>query len=285
MSGTEQPGGVAAPAEEYRPTDVLSSEPEEGGQGQGGQAAGGQGGAQTPPQPGEGEQPKPGEGEQAKPGEEGKPDPAEEKAARDRAAVEARIAQLSRTRAEANTAREAAEARAAALEARLRQFEAPGQPAGQSIEEQIKAGIEQGLAQREQQQRVQAWDAAGRKAYPDWQQRCSDLVELGASTIAPILVEMGPDGAAVTGELAQDPVELARILALPTERARALALGQFAAGISSRQAQQPAVTARQVSQMPAPIRPPANARGLGEPNPEADMDSYFRWSAKQTWSR
>jgi hypothetical protein len=167
MSGTQEHAG-AQPAEEYVPTNVLSSEDEPGAQ------------PQPKPEgdpPREGEQPKPGEGEEPK------PDP-ETEARKERANEARRIAALVRQRTEERVARQDAERRIAELTERLQRLENPGQAQQPDIERLVAERLEQRttevLAQREEQARVQTFHGAGAEAFPDWQSRCTDLMEMGA---------------------------------------------------------------------------------------------------------
>lgn len=115
------------------------------------------------------------------------------------------------------------------------------------VEERVAAAV----AQREAQSRVESFHKAGQAAYPDWQERCQSLMQMGADgPMSELLVEM-PEGAKVAAALADDPEELEKIAGLKTERARAIALGRFAAAMESK----PPPPARNVSRAPAPIRP------------------------------
>jgi hypothetical protein len=110
--------------------------------------------------------------------------------------------------------------------------------------------VEAKLAQRVEAERSESFHTQGRAAYPDWSERCQSLMQMGADAqFAQLLIET-PDGAKVAGALADDPEELERITGLRSERARAIALGKFAATLESK----PAAPAR-TSRAPAPIRP------------------------------
>jgi hypothetical protein len=109
-------------------------------------------------------------------------------------------------------------------------------------------------AEVEQQIRTERFHEQGQSAYGDWKQRCDDLVAMGADAgMAALLVEM-PDGVKVAASLAGDPAEVQRIANLRSERARAVALGKYAATVDSDTAT-PARPAPQVTRAPAPIRP------------------------------
>ena len=117
----------------------------------------------------------------------------------------------------------------------------------------------------EQQIRTETFHQQGASAYPDWKQRCDDLVAMGADAgFASLLVEMpGGEGVKVAAALAADPAAVERIANLRTERARAVALGRYAAGIEDAPHAtngNGAVNGRPVppipvTRAPAPIRP------------------------------
>jgi len=139
-------------------------------------------------------------------------------------------------------------ARVAALEQQMRDG---GQPAAQP-DPQLEAVINQEAERRAEARRVQdrinTFHEAGRNAYPDWSQRCTELQGMGADAmIAQLLVEM-PDGHRVAGALHEDPDALMHIASMRGERARAMALGQYAAKLEA----QPT---RNVSRVPAPPKP------------------------------
>jgi hypothetical protein len=105
----------------------------------------------------------------------------------------------------------------------------------------------------EQQIRTETFHQQGATQYADWKQRFASL-----------LVEMpGGEGVRVAAALAADPDAVQRIANLRTERARAVALGKYAATIEDapQGASRPAVNgngnggAPVVTRAPAPIRP------------------------------
>lgn len=116
------------------------------------------------------------------------------------------------------------------------------------LEERIAAE----LTKRDELARVQGFHDAGKAAFPDWADRCTSLMEMGADqAFAEILVGMGKDGAQVAAALSDDPDEMERIAGLKTERARAIALGKYSAKLESA----PPPAAKLVTRAPAPIRP------------------------------
>ena len=113
-------------------------------------------------------------------------------------------------------------------------------------------------AEVETQIRQETFHNQGRAAFPDWEQRCGDLIKMGAdSNFAALLVEM-PEGVKVAAALAADPAEVERIANLRSERARAVALGKYAATIEDAppaRGNGHAPPPPQVTRAPAPIRP------------------------------
>jgi hypothetical protein len=118
------------------------------------------------------------------------------------------------------------------------------------VEEKVAAEV----ARRAEIAKVEGFHAAGRAAYPDWQDRCSSLMAMGADPeFAKLLVET-EDGAKIAAALADDPEELERIVGLKSDRGRAMALGKYAAEMAGK----PAPVSRSVSRVPPPIRPLGN---------------------------
>lgn len=132
------------------------------------------------------------------------------------------------------------------------------------VEQRVAAEVER----RAVQARVQTFHETGAAAYPDWKDRCSSLIEMGVDApMSELLLEMP---ATVTAALSDEPEELERIVGLKSERARAIALGKFAAALDARPAEDAdrvrvAAHTRRVSQAPAPIRP-VNGNARVEPN-------------------
>ena len=138
-------------------------------------------------------------------------------------------------------------------------------------------------AEVETQIRTETFHNQGQAAYGDWKQRCDDLVKMGAdASFAQLLVEM-PDGVKVAAALAADPAEVERIANLRSERARAVALGKYAATIEDAPAARGnghAVPTPQMTRAPAPIRP---VTGRASPQfneytapPEQLVDYYLK---------
>jgi hypothetical protein len=130
--------------------------------------------------------------------------------------------------------------------------------------------------------RVQTFHKAGQAAFTDWNERCQNLMEMGADpAFAELLVEI-PDGAKVAAALSDDPEEMERIAALKSERWRAIALGRYAATLEAK----PAPELR-TSRAPAPIAPIA-ARGTRvafNEYRETDADALVDYYRKQQQER
>jgi hypothetical protein len=162
-----------------------------------------------------------------------------------------RIGTLTARATQAERARDQLAAEVAAIRAHI---QSGGQPPPQ-VDPQFQQIVEQRAGQLSEAQRMQdrinAFHAAGREAYPDWRQQCDDLQAMGADPqIAQLLVEM-PNGPQVVAALHNDAEALEQIAAARGVTARALALGEFAATIKSR--------GRSVSRVPAPP-PPVSGR-------------------------
>ena len=131
----------------------------------------------------------------------------------------------------------------------------PGQPP--TPEQQQVQLREQIRAEESARLRGEMFHAEGSNQFPDWKQRCDDLVAMGAdSGFAQLLVEM-PGGVRVAAALAADPQEVEKIAAIRSERGRAVALGKYAAtleaaGNGNGTARAPVAP---VTRAPAPVRP------------------------------
>jgi hypothetical protein len=162
-----------------------------------------------------------------------------------------RVAQL---RARLGAKEREADAQRAELEFYRRQAQQQA-PAEETPEQRYMRERANIRAEVEQQIRTERFHEQGQSAYGDWKQRCDDLVAMGADAgMAALLVEM-PDGVKVAAALAGDPAEVQRIANLRSERARAVALGKYAATVDSDTATPARAATPQVTRAPAPIRP------------------------------
>ena len=136
-------------------------------------------------------------------------------------------------------------------------------PANETPEQRYQRERAQIRTEVEAQIRTETFHQTGATQFNDWKQRCDDLVAMGADAgFAQLLVEMpAGEGVKVAAALAADPVAVQRIANLRSERARAVALGRYAAGIEDVPADRPRVNggaaapASAVTRAPAPIRP------------------------------
>jgi len=191
----------------------------------------------------------------------------EQKAARDK--EDRRIAQL---RARLGAAEREREAQRAELEVYRRQAQQQA-PTEETPEQQYQRVRAQIRGEVEAQLRQEAFHAQGNAAFPDWRQRCDDLMAMGADPgLAQLLIEM-PEGVRVAASLASDPDALERIANLRTERARAVALGKYAATVEDTPPARLASAPRQITQAPAPVRPVT-----GRANPQVNE---YRLTAQQ----
>lgn len=116
---------------------------------------------------------------------------------------------------------------------------------------------------------------AGNTEYKDFTDRCNVVASLGAGDRADFMQIVTdpaviPDGHKVIAQLAENPDEAARILALPTVQMTA-ALVKFQAEISKAPAPKP------LSNVPPPIRPiDGQSHGSDEPSESDSMAEYAR---------
>jgi hypothetical protein len=179
---------------------------------------------------------------------------------------------------------------AAELEFYRRQ--AVAQPQGEETPEQRYQRERVAIrAEVEAQIRTERFHEQGATEYGDWNQRCDDLIKMGAdANFAQLLVEM-PDGVRVAGALAADPAEVERIAGLRSERARAVALGKYAAtlGADNGNGHARAAAPLPATRAPAPVRP---VTGRASPvfneytaSPEALADYYLKKDLERHRSR
>jgi hypothetical protein len=184
----------------------------------------------------------------AEPAEQTPEEEAERKSRGDRrfAAITAKLSAAERLQAQ----------QAAELEFYRRQ--AVAQPQGEETSEQRYQRERVAIrAEVEAQIRTERFHEQGATEFTDWKARCDDLVKMGADAgFAQLLVEM-PDGVRVAGALAADPEAVERIAGLHSERARAVALGKFAAtlGADTGNGHARAAAPTPMTRAPAPVRP------------------------------
>jgi hypothetical protein len=226
---------------------------------------------QIPP---EEQQPAPAPAEAPETPSQTEPPPHEDHQARRWARMTTRISAMQRERDEFAQ-------RLAQAEAHIRQMSGqhqPQPPPDPQLEAYIEQRSQQKAAAQRTQERIQTFHEAGRTAYPDWSQRCNDLQAMGADPgFAELLVEM-PQGHKVAAALRDDPEELERIASLQGERARAIALGNYAARLDA----QPT---RSISRAPAPPRPVQGRVATAFVEQQANMDQLLDFYSKQAMER
>lgn len=159
--------------------------------------------------------------------------------------------------------------------------------AAQRLRMQVRAEVEAEI-------KVKNLHDQGRSQYPDWGQRAQRVVDMGGDAqFANLIVDMPPSEAVrVVGALSEDPEALQRIVDLKSERARAVALGKYAATIEDTppaRGNGHAAPSPQMTRAPAPIRPVT-----GRANPQfneytADgntlVDRYMKQAIEQRMAR
>jgi hypothetical protein len=175
------------------------------------------------------------------------PPPSEEQRKEEESRLQRRVAEM-RARLSASE-RERAELaqRMAALEARAQQAQPPAPPLDPQIQTAIDQAAEAKYQARHFEDQRRTFHRAGQEAYPDWQQRMSDLEGMGAVPISSLFLEM-PNGVQIAASLRDNATALNEILDQPTQQARAVALGKYAAAL----AQKPTAN---ISRAPSPPKP------------------------------
>jgi hypothetical protein len=169
----------------------------------------------------------------------------------ERSRLERRIGQLRAQNSRIAAERDQLAGQIAALQRRPQQQPNGEQPAlDPQLQDLIRTEAKKLANQERVDERIASFHAAGREVFPDWTERCQDLMAMGADMqISQMLVEM-TNGAKVAGALRDAPDELERIAGLRSERARAIALGQFSAKIEA----EPARNKTRAPRPPEPIR-------------------------------
>jgi hypothetical protein len=187
--------------------------------------------------------------------------------------------------------RYAEKARADALEQRLREIEQrqaqyDGSPQPAPTQEDIDRLIDQRAAEKlaiqQHNARVEEWDKAGKESFGEdkFKAACETVANMSSAEQRRMLLAIALDvegGQRAIIEMADDPEEAERILAMPPHR-MALALTKLGAT--------PTPEPKPVSRLPPPIRPPSGGRARGQPDPEkGSWDEYKRWSSETNWRR
>lgn len=170
----------------------------------------------------------------------------------------------------------ASEAAAARAEAEMYKAMAEGKAEGKlaptqaEIEALVEAGIQRKAIERQSQKVFQT----GAAEYPDFNDRCNVVASLGAGERADFMQvitdpDIIPDGHKVIAQLAENPDEAARILALPTP--------QMSAALVKFQIEHSKGASKPVSSAPAPIKPiDGTSRPGGGMNDQQPMSEYAK---------
>jgi hypothetical protein len=191
--------------------------------------------------------------------------------AREKAALEIKLAQLQPAPAPAPAATDAPPVTAPAAATR--------EPDPETL---IEQKVEQRFRQKVYQDRVSAVLNAGNGEYKDFTDRCNVVANLGGAD-RPDFMEIVtdpaivPDGHKIIAALADDPNEAARILSMPTV-AMSAELARYAEKIGKPQTKPAAI-----SRVPDPIRP-LNGAAVANTDP-SDDDAEPDWYAKRQAQR
>lgn len=168
--------------------------------------------------------------------------------------------------------------------ARYRQQPAQaGQDSGQDEQRRIETRAEELAAQRDVERRRDAFHEMGGREHRDWSEKCQALMDMGVDAgFSHLLIEMD-DGVRVAAALADDPDETERIAGLRTERARAIALGKFAASIGAKAAEAP--PAPVASRAPPPIQPVRGTARVAFNEYNATPQQLVEFYAKQAQAK
>jgi hypothetical protein len=209
---------------------------------------------------------------EAHPGEEQPTEREKEQATR----YDKRVGYLRSQVTQAQRERDEIAQRLTALEAQMRQSGVQPSPEHQ-YQEAVRQEAARQTEEQRTQERIKAFHDAGREAFPDWLGRMGDLQAMGAIPISALLVEM-EDGHRVAAALRDAPDELERITSLRGERARAIALGQFAAQLAAK-------PTRNVSKAPAPPRPIQGRANLQFNEQQASTEQLVEHYSRQAMER
>ena len=175
------------------------------------------------------------------------PAPAEEAQKERESRLDRRIAEMRARLSNSERQRHEMAQRLELLEAHARATTPAQPPQDPQVQAAVHAEAAKLTAEKLFEQKKAAFHAAGREAYPDWEQRMSELQGLGAVPISSMFLDI-PSGHKVAAALRDNPEALEEILAQPTQEARGIALGKYMQQIST-------APTRNVSRAPAPPKP------------------------------
>jgi len=188
-----------------------------------------------------------------------------------------RINELTAQKTREKTAREAAEAKLAALAPKPDGTDpAPVQFKPEQFEQLIDQRAQALLAAKETEKRAKGFLEAGEKEFgrEGFQEKCNEVAALGAGDSREFMAlvtdpDVLPDGHKIVAALADNPDEAQRILALEPMK-MAAALTRFATTVKP--------VEQKISNAPAPIRPVGGTAKQSEPTDNEDIKS---WMAKR----
>jgi len=181
------------------------------------------------------------------PEQETPPAPPEEAQKERESRLDRRIAEMRARLSNSERQRHEMAQRLELLEAHARATTPPQPPPDPQMQAAVHAEAAKLTAEKLFEQKKAAFHAAGREAFPDWEQRMSELQGLGAVPISSMFLEL-PNGHKVAAALRDNPEALEEILAQPTQEARGIALGKYMQQIST-------TPTRNVSRAPPPPKP------------------------------
>ena len=136
------------------------------------------------------------------------------------------------------------------------------------------------IDRREGKARVDTFQAAGMAEYSDWNDRCDQIADMGGAENKAFMraITAIPGGHKIVADLAENPVEAARILALPDIEMTIALVGmrQRSASEATRTA-----TVAAVSKAPPPIKPiTATARAEVNLATMSEADFQKEWNKR-----
>lgn len=147
-------------------------------------------------------------------------------------------------------------------------------PSPEQYQRDIEVQAQKLIEQREIRERTETAIAAGNAEYPDFNERCNQVAQMGAAENAAFMGTIWklPAAPAVIAQLSENPAETARILSLPP-----LDLALELAAMSHRITATPAPTPapKPTTQAPPPIRPLATQARTETRLEDLDGDAYL----------
>ena len=158
-------------------------------------------------------------------------------------------------------------------------------PSDTELERMVNERAEAILQRRDGDDRTSKWQAAGTAEYPDWNDKCNALADMGAADNKAFIhaVTAVPNGHRVVAELYENPDQMLKLLRMqPIEMAIALAgMGSRLSSAAPATASTPTPMANPVSRAPPPIRPiTATARAEASPEKMSESEYQAYWNKR-----